>query len=246
MSVSDARRPSPALLVAVIALVAALAGSAVALPGKNQVDKNDIKKGAVTKKALKKGAVTKKAIKAGAVTEAKLGDGAVTAAKIGPHEAAHQVGAPGEPAFGTGGQGDCDWHNAGATEGVSGEAPVGFYKDQLGQVHLQGIAIAEDGSGGDASCITSPTQIDDGVAFTLPAGYTPAALQFFASVGGDLVLIVPASGAKFSNVDLPPGTVWAEDGVALLDGVEFEPAASAPLKGKPVDIDLPELRRLAR
>ena len=35
-------RPSPALLVAVIALVAALAGSAVALPGKNKIDTNDI------------------------------------------------------------------------------------------------------------------------------------------------------------------------------------------------------------
>lgn len=64
----ESRRVSPALLVAVIALVAALAGSAVALPGKNQVDKNDLKKGSVTKKALKKNAVTSKAIKNNGVT----------------------------------------------------------------------------------------------------------------------------------------------------------------------------------
>jgi hypothetical protein len=41
---NPSHRPSPALIVALIALVAALAGSAVALPGKNKVDKNDIKK----------------------------------------------------------------------------------------------------------------------------------------------------------------------------------------------------------
>ena len=246
MTTAPTSRPSPALLVAVIALVAALAGSAVALPGKNKVDKNDIKKGAVTKKAIKKGAVTKKALKSGAVTEGKLADAAVTAAKIGPHEAAHLVGAPGEPTVGTGGDGDCDWHNASAADGVTGQAPAGFFKDQIGQVHLQGIALADDGTGGDATCTTSPTQLDDGVVFTLPAGYTPATLQFVASAGGDLVLVSPASGAKFSNVDLPPGTVWAQDDSALLDGVTFEPPASAPLKGKPVSIDLPRLRQLAR
>ena len=38
-----ARRPSPALIVAVIALVASLGGAAVALPGRNSVTSNDIK-----------------------------------------------------------------------------------------------------------------------------------------------------------------------------------------------------------
>jgi hypothetical protein len=37
------RRPSPALIVAVIALVASLGGAAVALPGRNSVTSNDIK-----------------------------------------------------------------------------------------------------------------------------------------------------------------------------------------------------------
>lgn len=88
-----------------MALVAALAGSAVALPGKNKVDKNDIKKGAVTKKAFKKGAVNSKAIgdgqvgavdiaagvippipnvtpPDGSINTAKLADGAVNSAKL--------------------------------------------------------------------------------------------------------------------------------------------------------------------
>jgi hypothetical protein len=74
--------PSPALLVSVIALVLALAGSAIALPGKGSVDKNDLAKGAVTKKAIKKGAVTAKAIKANAVTTPAIADGSVTTGKI--------------------------------------------------------------------------------------------------------------------------------------------------------------------
>jgi hypothetical protein len=68
--------------VSVIALVLALAGSAIALPGKGSVDKNDLAKGAVTKKAIKKGAVTKKAIKANAVTTPAIADASVTAAKL--------------------------------------------------------------------------------------------------------------------------------------------------------------------
>jgi hypothetical protein len=76
------RLPSPAIVVALIALIAALTGSAIALPGKGSVDKGDLAKGSVTKKAIKNGAVTGKAIKAGAVTEAALADNAVTTAKI--------------------------------------------------------------------------------------------------------------------------------------------------------------------
>jgi len=47
------RAPAPALIVAIIALVAALTGSAVALPGKNSVQSNDIKKNAIRSKHVK-------------------------------------------------------------------------------------------------------------------------------------------------------------------------------------------------
>lgn len=56
MSVSR-RLPSPAMVVAVVALVAGLAGSAVALQGKNSVKSNDIAKGAVKGKDIATGAV---------------------------------------------------------------------------------------------------------------------------------------------------------------------------------------------
>jgi hypothetical protein len=51
------RRPSPALVVAVIALVAALGGAAVALPGRNSVTSNDIKRHNVKLSDIARGAV---------------------------------------------------------------------------------------------------------------------------------------------------------------------------------------------
>jgi hypothetical protein len=75
-------RISPASLLALVALVFALAGTAVALPGKNKVDANDIKKNAVKSKAIKKGAVTTPKLAADAVDGGKLANGSVNSAKI--------------------------------------------------------------------------------------------------------------------------------------------------------------------
>lgn len=66
------RRPSAALIVALVALVAAMSGAAIALPGKNSVDRNDIQKGAVKTKAIANGAVTKKKIARGAVASKQI------------------------------------------------------------------------------------------------------------------------------------------------------------------------------
>jgi hypothetical protein len=78
-----ARRPSPAMAVAFIALLAALSGTAVALPGKNTVDSGDIKKGAVKTPDVAKNAVTAPKIRNGAVTRPKIRNGAVNGAKVG-------------------------------------------------------------------------------------------------------------------------------------------------------------------
>src|SRR5688572_3173573 len=53
-----ARRPSPAMAVAFVALLAALSGTAIALPGTNTVDSGDIKRGAVKGKDIGRNAVT--------------------------------------------------------------------------------------------------------------------------------------------------------------------------------------------
>jgi hypothetical protein len=48
-----AGRPSPSLVVSCVALIVALAGTAVALPGKKVIDKNDLKKNVVKSKNIK-------------------------------------------------------------------------------------------------------------------------------------------------------------------------------------------------
>jgi hypothetical protein len=75
-------RPSPALIVAMIALVAALAGTANALPGSNMIDRDDLRAQSVSGKAIQQGAVNNHKIKDGAVTDVKLADGSVVPSKI--------------------------------------------------------------------------------------------------------------------------------------------------------------------
>jgi hypothetical protein len=75
-------RPSPAMVVAFVALLAALSGTAVALPGTNTVDSGDIKQGAVKTKDIANGAVTTKKLKNGAVATKKLKNGAVNSQKV--------------------------------------------------------------------------------------------------------------------------------------------------------------------
>ncbi len=75
-----------ALIISVVALVLALAGTAFsggsAVPGKNGVKASDIAKGAVKEGKLAGGAVTAAKIAGGAVTEAKIGAKAVTSEKV--------------------------------------------------------------------------------------------------------------------------------------------------------------------
>jgi hypothetical protein len=56
-------RPSASMAVAFVALLAALSGTAVALPGKNTVDSGDIKKGAVKSADVGRNAVTGSKVK---------------------------------------------------------------------------------------------------------------------------------------------------------------------------------------
>ena len=75
-------RPSPALVVALAALVAAMSGAAIALPGKNTVKKNDIANGAVTGKKIADGAVKSKQIKGKSIRGNRLKDKAIKAKQI--------------------------------------------------------------------------------------------------------------------------------------------------------------------
>jgi hypothetical protein len=71
--------PSPAMGVALLALVVAVGGTAVAA---NKIGTNQIKNNAVTKKKIKKKAVSTNRLNAKAVTNGKLGPEAVKSGKI--------------------------------------------------------------------------------------------------------------------------------------------------------------------
>lgn len=79
---SGTRRPSASLVVSFIALVIAISGTAVALPGKNKVETNDLEKRAVTSKKIDTGAVSTKKLKNLAVTSAKLAGDSVGDAQL--------------------------------------------------------------------------------------------------------------------------------------------------------------------
>jgi hypothetical protein len=76
------RRPSPAMAVAFVALLAALSGTAVALPGTNTVDSADIKNGQVKNKDVGRNAVTATKVKNGSLTGADAKDDSFTGADI--------------------------------------------------------------------------------------------------------------------------------------------------------------------
>jgi hypothetical protein len=76
------QRPSPAMVVAFIALCVALAGTATALPGRNVVKKDDIAKNAVRSKHIRKGNVRRSDIGMDAITSSRVGADSLTGSDI--------------------------------------------------------------------------------------------------------------------------------------------------------------------
>lgn len=82
MSKMFKRKPSGAMGVAFVALVAALSGTAVALPGTNTVDSGDIKNNSVRSKDLRNNDVRSNDIRTGTVTSSDLRDDGVTGTDV--------------------------------------------------------------------------------------------------------------------------------------------------------------------
>lgn len=76
-------RPSPGTLIAMIALVLALGGTAWALPGRDKVDANDLSKGSVTARAIGAGSVGASAIAPGAVGRSEVASASIREAELG-------------------------------------------------------------------------------------------------------------------------------------------------------------------
>lgn len=242
------RRPSPALLVSVLALVAALAGTASALPGKNTVSRNDIKKNAVGGKQIAKDAVKSSDLADGKVKGKDLATGAVGPDQLADSEPFHRVGNTGEPPFYNGGEGDCVWGPSPIP--VTGTNPASFYRDPLDVVHLVGAHAPANGAGGDGQCDpTDPGEAEDAILFVLPTGYRPENLEF-----QDFTLfpamILPDEGAVVNGQTLEPGAVVSLLGPVVLDSTTFRAAgdATTPIEArKPARLgSLEELRSALR
>jgi hypothetical protein len=205
------RRPSPALVVAVIALFVAMVGTGYAafkLP-KNSVGSKQIKKEAVSGAKIKKDAVTGAKVKDQSLTGSDINLGTLgtvpsanvanTANGLAPLEATHLIGAPGQPGF-LGGAG-----NVPVESGLHFN-PAGFYKDHDGVVHLQGVVKAGTSE----------------ILFVLPPGFRPApgTLVPFEQLESALTLIAGSNVFIEGFGDISGAVVAAEE-VVVLDGITF-------------------------
>lgn len=206
-----------ALCISLLALVAAAAGAgyAAGLVGTAQLKNN-----AVTAPKIKNNAVTTKKVKNNAITSKKIKNGSLSAADLVAEE--KQVA----PALSDGGEGDCLWSLGAAT--VYGFSLPTYRKDRFGRVHMTGYAARSNAPGGDAACDGSgPGQINDAIAFVLPAGHIPAK-TLLAGYSSAIALIVGAQGITAPGVTIPPGAVLVLSGNELaLDNVSFDPVGSS-------------------
>jgi hypothetical protein len=175
------KAPSPAMIVALIALFISLGGTSYAAI-------NRLPPNSVGTAQLKPNAVTAMKIAAGAVTSAKINPAATLKS-----EAWHEVGTAGQPLF----QHSCN--NSNPTIQT-----VAYYKDRVGVVHLKGRYD---------SCTSAGA-----VAFQLPAGYRPEALQQYPLASAGPGTVVAIQGTTGSPID---GGVECGGSTCFLSGITF-------------------------
>ena len=175
----------------------------------------------------------------GAVTTPKIKNKAVSGKKMANLEKRRNVR---QAQFSNGGQGDCIWQSANTLNPSLGRPH--YYKDHLGIVHLGGIALAVDGTGGDAACAL--TEAEDGIVFRLPKAYRPQFTELHG-VGGDITLIIVGKRPlDATTIILQPGTVYSSSSfdppTAPLDGITFR----ASQAGGVSSLEAPSLDRAGK
>jgi hypothetical protein len=191
-------RPSPAMIVAVVALIMAMAGTgyaALKLP-KKSVGTAQLKKNAVTNAKIKNRTITGKKLnlkKLGTVPNATHASVADLANSI-PAGTVHLVGGAGEPGFLSGSR------NYGTLEGTTlALSPVSFLKDHDNVVHLEGVAKL--GTGGPFP----------GTIFQLPPGFRPASGTLLVLEASNDTFIIAGSNVVLPEVGDISGFVIAEE-----------------------------------
>ncbi len=199
MRKSRPRRPTPALVVAIVALVFAMVGTGYAafkLPAKS-VGTKQLKANAVTTAKVKAHAITGKKLKLksiGTVPNASHATLADTANAL-PAPVLHVVGAPGEPPFLEGAA------NIPA-EGPISLPPAAFFKDADGVVHLEGAVKAGSSE----------------LLFALPPGFRPGSGKFQAFPSNKAFVF--GSNLNIEGKELS-GSVVALGETVLLSGISF-------------------------
>jgi hypothetical protein len=221
-------RPSPAMIVALIALFVALGGSAAALSGSNTVFTDDIANDTqAASGGNPAGGLVAADLRPSSVGTSEVANNSLTGTDINEATlslgagAWHEIGAGGgEPDFGS--TADCGWRNF-----DNNHNSAAFVRDRFGFVHLKGLVHAFDTLQG--FCVFS--QVADTRIFTLPPGYRPARRNVFATITNNTL--------GRTNVDGPqtfvaPGAVsvsaptTAANAKAFLslDGISFRCAPS--------------------
>lgn len=211
------RRPSPALVIAMIALFVALGGTGYAA---SQLNGKSLKNNSVPGKKLKNKTVTGAKVKPNTLTgaqinEASLGtvpsaSSAANATTLAGKPASDYAAAKAEPVRIVGASGQPQFREG---WGVGGdEQAPGFWKDPFGTVYLQGQAGRSSGS--------------EDVIFNLPPGYRPTNNSYFSTYPsggtGDVSIAVFPNG----DVELFGFSESGDDGFVGLGGIVFRAAGS--------------------
>jgi hypothetical protein len=205
------RRPSPALIVATLALFVALGGTTYAAV---QIDGSQIVDRSVGASKLRNGAVTTPKIRDGAVTTRKIRNGTVTARKLAPGLrgllfAGAGSGVPGEngPQGPTGARGEIGPQGVAGSDAslvgvLAGGALTGTYPNPgLAGGAVGADALADAAVTGSKLALTLITTSMSSVEQTIPA---EGCLVGYRSIPGDLPLgglVIPVLTAG----EFPPG-----------------------------------------
>ncbi len=85
---NNRNRPSPSLIISVLALTISITGVATALPGRNTVNSGDIVNGTIRDVDIRDGAVGSAAVLDDSLGTQDLGPGSVTLSELGPNSVA--------------------------------------------------------------------------------------------------------------------------------------------------------------